>query len=71
MKLRQSVSPGTMKQAAVGKTRPICAEGTASMRICAVLASRVSAMSIPASRRSRASNASRSPRYDASPGELM
>ena len=43
----QSVSPGTMKQAAVGKTRAICAAGTASMRICAASGSSVSAMSMP------------------------
>ena len=62
MKLPQSVSPGTMKQAAVGKTRVICAAGTASIVICARRGSSVSAMSIPASVLSRAISAVRSGR---------
>ena len=69
MKPFQSRSPGTMKQAADGKTLVICAAGTASTKIWAASGSSVSAMSIPASARSRARRAVRSGRYSASADE--
>ena len=59
-KLCQSVSPGTMKQAAVGKIREICSDGTICSRICAASGSPVSAMSMPASLRSRWMSSARS-----------
>ena len=58
----QSVSPGTMKQAAVGKISEICSAGTICRRICAASGSPVSAMSMPASARSRWMSSARSGR---------